>query len=638
MPRSLGVGVDASCAVLDAEPSTLCDDVAMSLPLEEYALIGDTHTAALVSRAGSIDWLCLPRFDSDACFAALLGDEHHGRWLVAPRDEYTSTRSYDGDTLVLRSEHRTATGAVRVTDFMTPRRSQARVVRAIEGIAGSVPMRSDLELRFDYGRAVPWIRPRATWVSAVAGPDAVDIQADVPLDVTTGTVASSFTVRPGDRVAFVLTWHRSHEPAPPRIQPWAALRATMRYWERWVQRCTYRGEWRSAVLRSLLTLKALTYRPTGGIVAAPTTSLPEQIGGVRNWDYRFCWLRDATFTLYSLLMAGYVDEAEAWREWLLRAIAGDPRDLRIMYGLAGERRIPEHTLDWLPGYEGSAPVRIGNAASEQFQLDVYGEVLDLLHSATREGLPHESSAWEIELRILDVLESSWREPDEGIWEVRGGRRQFVHSKLMAWVGVDRAIRDVEVYGFAGPVERWRALRAEIKDEVCAYGFDDRIGAFTQAYGERTLDAAVLMMPLVGFLPIEDSRVASTIDAIEDRLLHGGFLHRYDNDFGIDGLPGNEGAFLPCTCWLADCRGLQGRHDDARALFQRVLDIRNDVGLLSEEYDVARGRLVGNYPQAFSHVSLIGTARNLSRGIEGPARRRMTLRRGDRAGARGGRPG
>jgi GH15 family glucan-1,4-alpha-glucosidase len=455
----------------------------------------------------------------------------------------------------------------------------------------------------------------------VAGPDAVLLRTDVPTDVTTGEVRSEFPIRAGQRRTFVLTWHRSHEEAPPRIDPFDALRSTLRYWTRWSERCTYQGEWREAVLRSLITLKALTHRPTGGIVAAPTASLPEEIGGARNWDYRFCWLRDATFTLYSLLMAGYVDEAEAWREWLLRAVAGDPRDLRIMYGIAGERRIPELTLEWLPGYEGSLPVRVGNDASRQFQLDVYGEVLDLLHQSSREGLPHEHVAWEIELRIMDVLESNWRDPDEGIWEVRAGRQQFVHSKVMAWVGVDRAIRDVELYGFNGPVERWRALRQEIHDEVCREGFDDRLGAFTQSYGSGTLDAAVLMMPLVGFLPVGDARLAGTIAAIQERLVVDGFVHRYDTATHVDGMPGGEGAFLPCTCWLADNLALQGRHDEAREMFRHVLDVRNDVGLLSEEYDTVARRLVGNFPQAFSHVSVIGTARNLSRRAEGPAERR-----------------
>jgi GH15 family glucan-1,4-alpha-glucosidase len=598
----------------------------VGLPLEDYALIGDTHTAALVGRDGSIDWLCLPRFDSGACFAALVGGPEHGRWLLAPSALSRTRRAYRKDTLVLETEHETDTGAVRVTDFMTPRRGQARVVRLVEGLRGAVPMHMELNLRFDYGVAVPWLRPGKRSVTAVAGPDAVVLRTDVPLEVATGIVTADLTVRAGERAAFALVWHRSHELAPPRIDPWDAARATTRYWRDWVARCTYQGEWRDAVVRSLLTLKALTYRPTGGIVAAPTTSLPEELGGSRNWDYRFCWLRDATFTLYSLLQAGYEKEAEAWREWLLRAVAGDPRDLRIMYGIAGERRIPEMVLEWLTGYEGSLPVRVGNDASRQFQLDVYGEVLDLLHQASREGLPHEAAAWEMELRILDVLESNWREPDEGIWEVRGGRRHFVHSKVMAWVGIDRAIRDVELFGFAGPVERWRALRDEIHEEVCREGFDEDLGTFTQSYGSTDLDAATLMIPLVGFLPASDPRVQGTVAAIQDRLLVDGFVLRYDTASRVDGLPGGEGAFLPCTCWLADCLALQGRRDEARALFERVLGVRNDLGLLSEEYDPVAGRLVGNFPQAFSHVSLVGTAMNLSRDEVGPADRRPRLAR------------
>jgi GH15 family glucan-1,4-alpha-glucosidase len=593
----------------------------VALALEDYALIGDTHTAALVGRDGSIDWLCLPRFDSGACFAALLGEPQHGRWLLAPSEPLRSRRRYRGDTLVLDTEHETRDGTIRVTDFMTPRRAQARVVRIVEGIRGEVMVQSELNLRFDYGLAVPWLRETAHGAVAIAGPDAVLLRTDVPTDVTTGLVRSEFPIRAGQREAFVMTWHRSFEEAPPKIDPFDALRSTLRYWNRWSERCTYHGEWRDAVLRSLITLKALTHRPTGGVVAAPTTSLPEEIGGSRNWDYRFCWLRDATFTLYSLLMAGYVQEAEAWREWLLRAVAGDPRDLRIMYGIAGERRFPELSVEWLPGYEGSLPVRVGNDASRQFQLDVYGEVLDLLHQSSREGLPHEHAAWEIELRIMDVLESNWREPDEGIWEVRGGRQQFVHSKVMAWVGVDRAIRDVEFFGFEGPVDRWRALREEIHAEVCREGFNDDLGTFTQAYGSTALDAGILMMPLVGFLPATDPRVAGTIAAIQERLTVDGFIRRYDTETHVDGMPGGEGAFLPCSCWLADCLALQGRDEEARALFQRVLDVRNDVGLLSEEYDPELKRLVGNFPQAFSHVSLIGTARNLSRKAEGPADRR-----------------
>jgi GH15 family glucan-1,4-alpha-glucosidase len=608
----------------------------VALALEDYALIGDLHTAALVGRDGSIDWLCLPRFDSAACFAALLGDPSHGRWLLSPSPRFRTRRTYRRDTLVLESEHEVDGGAVRVTDFMTPRRGQARVVRLVEGIRGSVPMHMELCLRFDYGSAVPWLRPGRRGVTAVAGPDAVELRSDVPVEVSTGLVTADVTVQAGERIAFVLVWHRSHEDAPPRIDPWDAERSTVRYWRDWAERCTYQGEWRDDVMRSLLTLKALTYRPTGGIVAAPTTSLPEELGGVRNWDYRFCWLRDATFTMYALLQAGYIGEAEAWREWLLRAVAGDPRDLRIMYGIAGERQIPEMILDWLPGYADSSPVRIGNEASRQFQLDVYGEVLDLLHQASREGLPHEAASWEMERRIVDALEATWREPDEGIWEVRGGRRPFTHSKVMAWVGIDRAIRSVEMFGFDGPLERWRALRDEIHAEVCREGFNEDVGAFTQSYGSTDLDAAVLMIPLVGFLPADDPRMRGTVRAIRERLMSDGFVRRYDTGSAIDGLPGGEGAFLPCTCWLADCLALQGETDAARELFERVLSVRNDLGLLAEEYDVTRRRLVGNFPQAFSHVSLIGTARNLSRGEVGPAERRRRLPRLGRGEPRGGR--
>jgi GH15 family glucan-1,4-alpha-glucosidase len=597
----------------------------MPLPLEDYALIGDTHTGALVGRDGSIDWLCLPRFDSGACFAALLGDGSHGRWLLAPAVAGTrSTRRYRDDTLVLETVHETPSGSVRVTDFMTPRKGQARVVRLVEGVSGSVPMRMELNLRFDYGASTPWLRPSRGGFSAVAGPDAVELRTAVPLEIVTGEVTATFPIRAGQRESFVLVWHPSHVDAPPPIDPWDAARNTTRFWRDWARRCTYRGEWRDAVVRSLITLKALTYRPTGGIVAAVTTSLPEDVGGARNWDYRFCWLRDATFTLYAMLMAGYEREAEAWREWLLRAIAGDPRDLKIMYGIAGERRFPEIELAWLGGYEGSQPVRIGNDAGRQFQLDVYGEVLDLFHQAAREGLPHESAVWNIELRLMDILESRWREPDEGIWEVRGGRRHFTHSKVMAWVGVDRAIRDVELFGFEGPIDRWRALRDEIHAEVCAEGFDPELGSFTQSYGSPALDAALLMLPLVGFLPAHDERIVGTVAAIQDRLMVDGFVRRYDTETHVDGVPGAEGAFLPCTCWLADCLALQGRDDEARALLERVLGIANDVGLLAEEYDPALGRMLGNFPQAFSHVSLISTARNLSRGVTGPAERRRRL--------------
>jgi GH15 family glucan-1,4-alpha-glucosidase len=595
--------------------------------IEDYALIGDTHTAALVARDGSLDWLCLPRFDSGACFAALVGTPENGRWLLAPAGptQPATSRRYRGDTLVLETEHRTPEGAVRVIDFMTPRRGSARVVRLIEGLQGNVRMRSELTLRFDYGRAVPWLRAVPRGALAIAGPDAVELRTSTPLEIAEGRATAEFSVRAGQRASFALVWYPSHQEPPPAIDPWRAARDTTSFWREWAARCSYRGEWRDAVVRSLLTLKALTYKPTGGLVAAVTTSLPEELGGSRNWDYRFCWLRDATLTLYALLMAGYRREAEAWREWLLRAVAGRPRDLQIMYGLSGERRFPEVELPWLPGYEGSSPVRAGNGAAEQLQLDVFGEVMDLLHQAGREGFPHESAVWNVQRELLEYLESAWHEPDEGIWEVRGGRRHFTHSKVMAWVAVDRAVRDVELFGFPGPVDRWRALRQEIHDEVCREGFDTGLESFVQSFGSKDLDAGLLMIPLVGFLPPNDPRVSGTVAAVERFLVEDGFVLRYRNDPGLEGLTGHEGAFLACSCWLADTYHLQGRDQDARAQFQRVLDVRNDVGLLAEEYDTVRQRLTGNFPQAFSHVSLVGTARNLSRGEIGPAERRRPMR-------------
>ena len=597
----------------------------MAQRIEDYALIGDTHTGALVGRDGSIDWLCLPRFDSAACFASLLGEVDNGRWLVAPEEAPTrSTRRYRGETLVLETEHVTPSGTVKTIDCMMPRRGAARVIRIVQGVQGRVRMHTDLRVRFDYGSSVPWIRESRGGVTAIAGPDAIEVRTEVPLKIHDGVVSGSFNVREGQRVPLVLNWYPSHQAAPSTIDPLKEMREAERFWRDWARRCTYQGEWREAVVRSLLTLKAMTYRPTGGIVAAVTTSLPEAIGGVRNWDYRFCWLRDATFTLYSLLQAGYEAEARAWRDWLLRAVAGRPSELQIMYGLGGERRLPELELPWLPGYEDSSPVRVGNEASQQFQLDVYGEVLDLLHQASREGFPHEAAVWTAEREILDFLEGAWREPDEGIWEVRGPRRNFTHSKVMAWVAVDRAIRDVEFFGFEGPIDRWRALRKEIHDEVCRVGFDPEVGSFVQFYGTKRLDASLLMIPLVGFLAASDPRVKSTVEAIERDLLQKGFVARYHNDREVEGIPGHESAFLPCTCWLADCLALIGRPEDARLLFERVLSVRNDVGLLSEEYDVDRGRMVGNFPQAFSHVSLIGTARNLSRGVVGPAERRRRI--------------
>jgi GH15 family glucan-1,4-alpha-glucosidase len=595
----------------------------VSSRIEQYAMVGDTQTAALIGDDGSVDWMCAPRFDSGACFAALLGNEDNGRWLIAPAAGGRATRRrYRDHTLVLETEFETAEGAVRIIDFMPIRDQTVDVIRIVEGLRGHVPMQMHLTIRFDYGQTIPWVRNIGGALVAVAGPDALVLRAPVETKGVGHSTVAEFTVRAGQRVPFNLAWYPSHHDVPrPRNATWALSR-TESWWHNWSKQWTYDGDHPEAVQRSVITLKALTYAPTGGIVAAPTTSLPEWIGGVRNWDYRFCWLRDATFTLYAMLMAGYEDEAEAWREWLLRAVAGDPRDLRIMYGLAGERRMPELEIEWLPGYEDSLPVRVGNDASRQFQLDVYGEVLDLLHQASREGLPHEAAAWEMELRILDVLESAWREPDEGIWEVRGGRQHFTHSKVMAWVGVDRAIRDVELFGFPGPVDRWRALRDEIHHEIMSEAFDDEIGSFVQSYGSKEMDAALLMLPFVGFISADDPKMVGTVAAIQDRLMVDGFVRRYDTASRVDGQPGGEGAFIPCTCWLADCLSLQGHDEQARELFERVLDVRNDVGLLSEEYDVANGRLIGNFPQAFSHVSVIGTARNLSRGMVGPAERRL----------------
>jgi GH15 family glucan-1,4-alpha-glucosidase len=589
--------------------------------IEDYALIGDCQSAALVSRDGSIDWLCLPRFDSGACFAALLGTPEHGRWLLAPSTTTSATRRrYREGTLVLETDHDTPAGSVTVIDFMPLRTRQPDLVRSVIGRSGQVPMRTEIVIRFDYGSLVPWVRRVDTGIVAIAGPDVLRIHSDVDLHGENFRTVGEFTVSPGQTINFVLTWHRSHERAPPTINPEAALRQTEQAWRRWSDRCTYQGEWREAVLRSLITLKALTYSPTGGIVAAPTTSLPEQLGGVRNWDYRFCWLRDATFTLYSLLMSGYHDEARAWREWLLRAVAGKASQLNILYGVAGERRLPELVLDWLPGYENSRPVRIGNAAYQQFQLDVFGEVMDAMHMARRVGLQISSDGWRVERQLLSFLESQWTEPDEGIWEVRGPRRHFTHSKVMAWVAFDRAVKDAEHYRLDGPIEKWRQLRETIHAEICLRGFDAELNAFVQSYGSKELDASLLMMPEVGFLPISDPRISGTVAAIERYLLRDGFVARYASASGVDGLPPGEGAFLPCTFWLADNYALMGRRDEARRIFERLLQIRNDVGLLSEEYDPGSRRLLGNFPQAFSHVGLVNTAHNLSQQV-GPAKHR-----------------
>jgi GH15 family glucan-1,4-alpha-glucosidase len=588
----------------------------MAAPIEDYALIGDTHTAGLVSRDGSIDWLCLPRFDSPACFAALLGDRSNGRWRLAPAGGVREVRRrYQGDTLVLETEWHTEDGVVRVVDCMPPRQSDPDVARVVEGIRGRVPMRMELTIRFDYGSIVPWVRHIGGALHAIAGPDSVWLRTPVAVRGENWTSLADFTVAEGERVPFMLTWHASHRPAPRRIDPVRALGDTEAWWGEWASRVEYQGGWQDAVIRSLLTLKALTYAPTGGIVAAPTTSLPEQVGGVRNWDYRYCWLRDATFTLSALMLAGLADEAKAWREWLLRAVAGQPRQMQILYGVAGERRITEQELDWLAGYQGSRPVRIGNAAVNQFQLDVYGEVMDTLHLGRHIGLESDETAWDFQRALLEFLESNWREPDEGIWEIRGPRRHFTHSKVMAWVALDRAIKAVELLGHHGPVDRWRGIRRELHDEVCREGYDSERDTFVQYYGADHLDASLLLIPLVGFLPPDDPRVKGTVAAIQRELMVDGLVQRYppEGSPSVDGLPPGEGTFLACTFWLADNLALMGRRDEALAIFERLLALRNDVGLLAEQFDPASGRQLGNFPQAFSHVALVNTANYLSEG-------------------------
>jgi GH15 family glucan-1,4-alpha-glucosidase len=592
----------------------------VSQRIEDYGLVGDTHTAALIGRDGSVDWLCFPRFDSGACFAALLGDERHGRWLLAPVGGVRRvSRRYRPGTLVLETEFETEDGTVRIVDCMPPRQKHPNLIRIVEGLAGRVPMRMELVVRFEYGSIVPWVSHRGL-LSAVAGPDALTLRAPIEARGEDLTTVAEFAVGASESVPFVLTWHASYTRAPRAIDAPRAVAETETWWREWSSRCSYEGEWRDAVERSLIVLKALTYAPTGGIVAAATTSLPEQLGGVRNWDYRYCWVRDATFALYALMTAGYTEEARAWRDWLVRAVAGQPEQMQIMYGVAGERRLTELELGWLPGYEGSAPVRIGNDAALQYQLDVYGELMDSLHQARRAGIPSHPTAWHVQRVLLDFLESGWREPDEGIWEVRGPRRHFTHSKVMAWVGLDRAVKAVERFGLAGPVDRWRRLRDEIHAEVCREGYDATRRTFTQYYGSSELDASLLMIPLVGFLPPSDPRVAGTVEAVQRELLHDGFVRRYSTATDVDGLPGGEAAFLVCTFWLADNLALLGRRGEARRLFERVLGLRNDLGLLSEEYNPAARRLVGNFPQALSHVGLVNTAYNLTT-VRGPAEHR-----------------
>jgi GH15 family glucan-1,4-alpha-glucosidase len=593
--------------------------------IEDYALIGDMQSAALVGRNGSIDWLCLPRFDSDACFAALLGDEHNGQWRICPTvvEGPVSRRGevrwqYQGDSLILQTEWQTMSGTVRVLDFMPPRADAAPVlVRIVEGVHGAVEMESVLRIRFGYGKIVPWLQRHGAAIRATAGPDSVSVTSPVRMTGRNMAHEAAFTVHAGDRVPFVLEWHASHLPPGEATDAAEALAATRDFWSGWSAGCSYHGQYREAVMRSLITLKALTYEPTGGIVAAPTTSLPEDIGGVRNWDYRYCWLRDATITLEALLRTGFSGEADQWRKWLGRAIAGDPRDVQIMYGVAGERRLAEWEASWLPGYERSAPVRIGNAAVDQRQLDVYGEVMDALTLARQAGLPFDLHIWSLQRQLLDFLEKHWHEPDEGIWEVRGPRRHFVHSKVMAWVAFDRGIHLLE-RGMAGPLQRWRAIRDEIRTQVLDQGYDQSRGTFTQYYGSTELDASVLMILEVGFLPPDDERIVSTVRTIKRELMRDGLVLRYtqpakalSGDLAdVDGLPGAEGAFLACSFWLVNALHLIGDHDEAVAIFDRLLTLRSDLGLLSEEYDPRYGRQVGNTPQAFSHVPLIQAALNL----------------------------
>ncbi|WP_406328938.1 glycoside hydrolase family 15 protein [Streptomyces sp. NBC_00203] len=584
----------------------------MQRRIEDYALIGDEQTAALVGRDGSVDWLCLPRFDSAACFAALLGDEDHGHWRIAPKGGGLCTRrAYRPDTLVLDTEWDTDEGSVRVTDLMPQRDRAPDLVRVVEGLSGRVTMRGLLRLRFDYGLVVPWMRRVDGERVAVAGPDSVWLRSEPPVR-TWGKdfrTHSEFTVEKGEKVAFVLTWHPSHEPRPSLVDPFEALRVSVEDWQAWAARCRYDGPHRDIVVRSLITLKALTYAPTGGIVAAPTTSLPEELGGVRNWDYRYCWLRDSTLTLGALLAAGYHEEAEAWRDWLLRAVAGDPADLQIMYGIAGERRLSEYELPWLPGFAGSYPVRVGNEAVQQLQLDVYGEVIDSLSLARSSGLPFKPHMWRVQAALMEFLRTAWRQPDEGIWEVRGPRRDFVYSKVMAWVAADRTVRALENYPeLGGDPDIWRAMRDEVLQEVCERGYDAERNTFTQSYGSRELDASLLLIPRVGFLPPDDPRVIGTIDAIREELGGNGFVRRYTAEgTGVDGLPSGEGTFLVCSFWLAEALHLTGRTQEARELFERLVGLANDVGLLSEEYDPVAGRQLGNFPQAFSHIGLVGTA-------------------------------
>jgi len=579
--------------------------------IEDYGFVGDLETGALVGCNGSVDWLCMPRFDAPAVFAALLGEEKSGFWRIAPKEEAKGRQRYRPCTLVLETEFTCPGGRVKVIDFMPPRSDAPVLVRMVEGIEGEVTMDGKLVMRFGYGKILPWVRRHHGGLSAVAGPDALQLYSEAPTRGEGLSTVSDFTVSAGQRVGFTLVWHPSHEDPPPPNDVEADLRETEEYWKDWCGRFECEAEWKDQILRSLITLKALTYRPTGGVVAALTTSLPEKIGGVRNWDYRYCWLRDATFTLMAFMEAGYTEEAISWRDWLLRAVAGDPAELQIMYGPSGERTLPEFELPWLAGYEGSRPVRIGNAASKQLQLDVYGEVVDAMYQTRCKGIRPSADAWRVENALLEFLETGWREKDEGIWEVRGPRQHFTHSKIMAWVAFDRAVKAVEKLKLDGPVERWKGHREALRREILARGYNEKIGSFTQYYDSDALDASLLMVPLVGFLPAKDRRVVSTAAAIERGLMVDGFVLRKLPQDARDALPHGEGTFLPCSFWLVDNYVLMGRHDEARELFERLLGVCSPLGLLAEEYDPRARRLLGNYPQAFSHVGLVNSALNLS---------------------------
>ena len=593
----------------------------MPLRIEDYALIGDLETAALVGKDGSIDWLCVPRFDSASCFAALLGTPEEGRWLIAPVGEVKAVRRrYRPGTLILETEFETADGVAVLIDFMPPRREHPDVVRIVHGKRGHVTMRTEITMRFDYGTTIPWVRKAEEGLRAIAGPNSLRLRTPVPLRGENFHTVGEFAVARGQDVPFTLAWRPSHERLGRLPNAENDLDATEEWWKEWTKQCKYRGRWREQVVRSLITLKALIYHPTGGVVAAPSTSLPEQLGGLRNWDYRYCWLRDATLTLYALLIGGYHDEARRWRDWLLRAVAGEPAKLQIMYGLAGERQLPEWEIDWLSGYEQSKPVRIGNAASTQLQLDVYGEVMDSFHLAWRNAAKTDEVGQQFQVAMLEFLEGAWRRPDRGLWESRGEPRHYVHSKVMTWVAFDRAVKAVEKSQFEGPIERWRAIRSAIHEEICRNGFDSQRRTFVQSFGASKLDAALLLMPTVGFLPAKDPKMLGTVKAIERELIQNGLVWRYVRDGEPGGLAGPEGAFLACCFWYVDILTLQGRTKEARQHFERLIELANDVGLLSEEYDPTTSRLVGNFPQAFSHVALINSARNLSAG-GGPAERR-----------------